>query len=332
MRNVQASEKITLVEIAKFCGVSKSTVGYALNDKTTGKVSPEKLKLINSAVKKLGYIPNSSAKALKSQKTYTIGIMLPEPDNNFYGRLTLSLQRELARKGYTAIFSFWNELGDVDSIDKTFKALIFRGVDGIITCELPGVHFENSPVPVVFWQNPLPGFDSVSNYPDTEGAYRRIVDVLKSKGAKKFAVMSYDLSIGRSPLVLNVLKSEGVYPSPEHLIEETFSYKSAYEAMQRLIADSMIPDAVLANNDVIAIGAMSGALNAGIKIPQKVKFVGFDGIAEARYFYPSLTTFHIPVEEVCEKLLQLLFRRMENRNSPPLTLSVEPQLILGGSI
>ena len=329
---MQANKRITIVEIAKVCGVSKTTVGYALDEKTASKVSPKKMELIKSTVKRLGYVPNRSAMTLRTQRTQTIGIMLPEPANNFYGRMVMVLQKELAKKGYIALFSFWDNLNDAANIDKTLNMFISRGVDGIVTCELLGVHFEKTHIPIVFWQAAPRGFDSVSNHIYIKETYCNLIRILKDKGCRKFAVMVPDLCGARSPGILAALKSENVYPQSAYLLDGVVSCETAQAAMKKLIAMSKHPDVVLCNNDTIAMSAMAEAQKAGIKVPQDMKFVGFDGSEISEHTTPSLTTFHVSTEESAEKLLRLLFRRIEDRNAEVLNLSVEPKLIIRGSI
>lgn len=323
--------KITIVEIAKACGVSKTTVGYALNENTASKVSPEKIALINSTVNRLGYVPNQSAKALKTQKTNIIGVMLPDPDNNFHGQIAIKLQKKLAAKGYTALFVFWNDYDDFTRINSALKMFASHGVDGIITSELPGVNFENSSVPIVFWQNGPDGFDSVSNCDFIKKCYRKIVRNLKTKGCRKFALMVPNLQYGRTLQILEVLGEENVYP-PKKYIKKVFSRQTARKGMRDILRLKERPDVILGNNDAIALSAMSEALNNGINVPEEIKFVGFDGTEEAEYSFPSLTTFHVSVDELTEQLLKLLFRRIENSDAEIRTISVEPKLIIRNSI
>ena len=80
------------------------------------------------------------------------------------------------------------------------------------------------------------------------------------------------------------------------------------------------------------MGAMAEAQKVGIKVPQEMKFAGFDGTEISEHTTPSLTTFHVSIEESAEKLLSLLFRRIEDRNAEVLSLSVEPKLIIRDSI
>ena len=325
---MKANKRVTIVEIAEACGVSKTTVGYALDEKNASKVSPEKVSLIWSAVNRLGYVPNRAAKALRTQKTHTIGVMLPEPGNDFYGRLAISLQRNLAKMGYTAFFVFWDHLDDASSVDKALEMLLSKGVDGLIACELSGVRFEKSPVPVVFWQSAPTGFDLVTNYPCVKEIYREIVGFLKIKGCRRFAVLAPFLDHGRPPLILKALEEVGMPPAPGHFFGGITSHETARKAAREILLMNQRPDVVFGNNDRIAISAMSEMLNAGVKVPEEMRFVGFDGTDEAEYSSPPLTTFHVPVEEATEKLLRLLFRRMEDKDAEPLTLNVRPTLVM----
>ena len=102
--------------------------------------------------------------------------------------------------------------------------------------------------------------------------------------------------------------------------------------MQLLLRGGTLPDAVLANNDYIALAAMAEAMKNGIRIPEQMKFVGFDGIPESEYLHPSLTTFFVPPDQIAEKLISLLFRRMENPDAAFMSLSLMPELIIRDSI
>jgi DNA-binding LacI/PurR family transcriptional regulator len=325
------NKRITILEVAKECGVSKTTVGDALNPRTSFKVAAETKKRIDSAVARLGYVPNRSAKALSSRKTYVIGIMLPEPGNSFFGNIILNLQKSLAEKGYTAFFVFWNSFDDIKSINKARRTLISHGVDGIISGPLPEVHLKKCPVPVVIWQNNSQEFDSVSSMNDIKDEYIRLVRILNKKEVKRFSTIIPVPDQGRTPDILEALKEEGV-PLKREYMEYANSRKTAQEAMEKLLLLKKRPEVVLCNNDMIAISAMSTAIKSGIKVPDEMKFVGFDGTDEAEFAYPSLTTFEEPVEETIDKLLELLFRRIENTAAKLMHISIKPKLIIRDSI
>ena len=94
--------RITIIDIAEECGCSKTTVACAMDERTAHKVARKTREKIYEAVRRLGYLPNRSAKALRLRRTYTIGIMLPEPANSFYGNIVLSLQRQKEKEAVAA--------------------------------------------------------------------------------------------------------------------------------------------------------------------------------------------------------------------------------------
>ena len=130
---------------------------------------------------------------------------------------------------------------------------------------------------------------------------------------------------------MEVLHEEGLAPKAEY-IENASNRKTAKEAIKRLLTLKQRPEVILANNDMLAISAMAEAMKNGVKIPEEMKFVGFDGTDEAEFTYPSLTTFKVSVDDAVEKLLELLFRRIENVKTKPLKISIEPELIQRESI
>ena len=326
------NHRVTIVEIAKECGVSKTTVGDALNSEKAFRVSPQKRELVGSVAKRLGYIPNISAKTMRTMKSNIIGVMLPNPRNSFHGDIALTLQKQLTAKGYTAFFVFWNDLDGVQSINRALSTFLSHGVEGIITGELPGVHFKSSPVPVVFWQNAPSGFDSVCNLDSVKTGYQRLVKLLQKKGCANFAVFTPVMDQGRAPIILDILDKAGVSPRAEHIVKASSRATSKLAMSKVLSLSSPPPDVILCNNDAIAISAMGEAMKAGIKVPEQMKFVGFDGTDEAEFSYPSLTTFKVSVEEATDKLLELLFRRMDDRTAHPMKILIEPVLEIRESI
>lgn len=323
--------RITIIDIAEECGCSKTTVACAMDERTAHKVAQKTREKIYEAVRRLGYLPNRSAKALRLRRTYTIGVMLPEPANSFYGNIVLSLQRQLARHGYTALFAFWETYDDVETIQRALDMLLSRGVDGIITGQLSGVHFEKCGVPVIRWQEPG-DYDSFSSFPHMENAYERLLEILQSKRCRNYALITNALDAGRAAIIRKLFRRKRIPLRDEFLIDGVTSPHKACEAMQLLLRGGTLPDAILANNDYIALAAMAEAMKNGIRIPEQMKFVGFDGIPESEYLHPSLTTFFVPPDQIAEKLISLLFRRMENPDAAFMSLSLMPELIIRDSI
>ena len=324
-------ERITIVDIARECGCSKTTVACAVDARTAHKVAQKTREKIYEAVRRLGYLPNRSAKALRLQKTYTVGVMLPEPANSFYGNIVLNLQRQLADRGYTALFAFWENYDDVETIQRALDMLLSRGVDGIITGQLSGIHLEKCNVPVIRWQEPG-DYDSFSSFPDMECAYERLLAILREKNCRNYAIMTNALDQGRAAILIKLFARHRIPLRKDFLMDGIRSPYQASEAMRKLLRNKTLPDVLIANNDYLALAAMAQAVKNGIRVPEQMKFVGFDGIPESGYLHPSLTTFFVPPEAIAEKLIFLLFRRLENPNADFMSLSLMPELLIRDSI
>ena len=188
-----------------------------MDARTAHKVAQKTREKIYEAVRRLGYLPNRSAKALRLQKTSTVGIMLPEPANSFYGNIVLNLQRRLADHGYTALFAFWESYDDVETIQRALDMLLSRGVDGIITGQLSGIHLEKCGVPVIRWQEPG-DYDSFSSFPCMECAYERLLEILRGKGCRNYAIMTNALDRGRAAILLKLFAKHGIPIRKEFLI------------------------------------------------------------------------------------------------------------------
>ena len=100
-------ENVTIMDIARDCDLSKSTVAYALSGSPKGKVTPEKCALIRKTAVKLGYRANLAAKVLSSRKSYSIGVLLPSTHDNFYGDMVAKIQHVFSKTDYTPLFAFW---------------------------------------------------------------------------------------------------------------------------------------------------------------------------------------------------------------------------------
>ena len=104
--------------------------------------------------------------------------------------------------------------------------------------------------------------------------------------------------------------------------------KSDEAAMKEILACRSCPTAIIVQNDVTAMAAMAIAVNAGVKVPEQISFVGFDNILESRYAVPALTTLDIRIEETAAHLADLLMKRIKNPKTPVMSCRIEPELVL----
>jgi len=318
-------QNVTIMDIAAACDISKSTVANALNSRTREKVADDTLQKILAAAKKLGYRPNLAAKTLSSQKSHTIGVLLPSPENHFYASLSIALQKKFFARGYVSFFVYWERVSDAAKVMEAHDLLLSRGVDGIITCELDGVSFDSAVPTVMYGTGGGEGFDCV--FFDGHTAAMKAVQLLLSAGHKRFAFIGPDLNTDKEQGYRDALCEAGLPLNPDWIYYGSFR-DSAPKAMEKFLTLNRRPTAVLCSNDDLALTAMSEALRAGVKIPDEMAFVGCDDIEESRYCYPSLTTFRQSPDLIADSLLELLFRRIDAPNATIVHRKLEMPFII----
>ena len=314
-------QSVTIIDIAEECGISKSTVAYALNGYTRGKVADGTLDKILSTAKKMGYRPNLAAKILSSKKSRTIGVLLPSPETHFYASLSIVLQKKFFALGYVSFFFFWERVSDARKVLEAYDMLLSRGVDGIVTCELDGVSFDPVIPTVVYCVGGVDGFDSV--FFDGHTAFMKAVSLLLSKGHDKIAFIGPELDTGYR----DGLREAGI-PLRHDWIHYGSFRDSAKQGMEKFLSLKRRPTAVLASNDDLALAAMSEALRAGVSVPEEMAFIGRGDTEESLYYFPALTTFRRSSEILADNLIELLMRRIDNPGATIIKRKLDMELII----
>ena len=304
--------KPSIDDVARLAGVSTATVSRSLNE--PHRVKPVTLKRVRSAVDQLGYTPHFGGRALASNKTNTIGALIPTMDNAIFARGLQALQETLAQAGVTLLVatSGYDPIREAEQI----RALIGRGIDGLMligtarpkkTYTLLKQH--NIPV-VIAWS-----FSTDSIYPcvgfDNSAAAIKITDAVLDFGHRQVAMIAgisegNDRATDRIQGVRNALTARGVALEPSHLIEIPYNLQDAISAMEALMGLNPRPTAVICGNDVLAAGALMYAKCAGISVPTDVSVVGFDNIDLAMVTDPPLTTLNVPHRRMGQTAAELL--------------------------
>ena len=320
----------TIIDIARECCLSKSTVAYALNPQDCDKVSEKSRKKVFSAAEYLDYAPNIAARSLRANRTYSIGVMLPQPADYFYGALSMELQKVLWSKGYTAFFSFWDGLEDAASVKKNYEKLLPWNVDGIITCELEGVFPLETEKPFVFYQ-PM----KTKNYDAVYVDSSVIIDgikILKDKGYSKFALIAPEGTSNRKEAFFEAIRIFNLEKNPAWIFYGRGARTMGRDGMKHFLSLDNKPTAIIGHNDPITISAMNEAQRQGVKIPDEMAFMGFDDIEEAAFSLPSLTTFKVPLDKLAKTLTETLLERIDSPEKKITNKIIKPELIIRNSI
>ncbi|MCF3935334.1 LacI family DNA-binding transcriptional regulator [Acuticoccus sp. M5D2P5] len=323
-RNRARRGAVTLQTVAEKAGVSTATVSRFLNDAHL--VSQEVRGRVEAAIRDLGYIPHHAARTLASNRSRTIGAIVPTLDNAIFSSHITSFQKHITKAGYTLLLATFEY--DLEVEFKQAQTLLERGVDALsLVGERRSDAFyallERADVPFVntwVWR-------ADSRYPccgfDHEAALKRVVDHLVELGHRTFAVVTgfadrNDRVAARLAGTRQALAAHGITLDERLLLSVEYSYASGREALRRLRALDVTPapTAIIAGNDVIAAGILFEAKAQGIDVPGTVSVVGFGDYDISKELDPPLTTVRSPKTEIGERAAEYLLSRLAGRETP----------------
>ncbi len=319
---------MTIKDIAKLCGVGVSTVSRAVNHQPG--VRPETREYILKVVEEQGFVPNNSARNLKVTETNTIALLIKGIGNLFFQELQQIFEQELQQLDYSYVIVPVAENQDETKValelinDRKLCGIIFLG--GLIANAHPD--YEKIQVPCVRCTvanpNVTVGGRELSVAIDDRQEARRAVDYLIKCGHKKIAILAArpsDSSVGAMRLAgyRQSLEAAGI-PFDEKLVARMpegapeFTTVSGYETTKALLDSGAKFTALFALSDMMAFGAYKAILERGLRIPEDISVMGFDGLSLTEFFYPPLTTMSQPTEQLVMASIDVLLRAIEQDN------------------
>lgn len=315
-RSRRQTRGVGIRAVAERAGVSTATVSRSLNSPNS--VSPELRARIAGIIEELGYIPDASARALSARRTRTIGAIIPTVDNAMFAQGLQSLQTYLASKDYLLLLST-NEY-DLDVELKQARNLVSRGIDGLILrgdCHHDELRRLLASQRISFVNvgvyEPEKPYASIGV--DNAGAGRTIARHLVGLGHRKIGMVAAmqrnnDRAQARVRGVLEVLDEAGIAPSPQWMVQVNYKLDEARAAGRQLLSLEDRPTAIVCGNDVIAYGVLLEAGKLGIDVPSQVSVAGFDDLEWSRHLRPSLTTIHMPTDEIWRRAGEYLVQTL----------------------
>lgn len=328
------SKAVSLKELAERLGLSPATVSLVINGSHVADSIPQETKdRIFAAVRKYKYRPNFFARSLRAQRSFTIGVIVPEVSDGYSASVMSGVEEHLLQEGY--FYFVVSHRHRADLIDEYPRLLLERSVDGLIAVDTPWTLSLSVPVVTVSGHNQMKGVTRIvlDHVRAAEVALKHLSqlghrDVAFIKGQE----FSSDTEVRWSniqkaarqfgiPIVRALVSQlEGDSPSPE----------LGYQATRRLLASRQPFTALFAFNDISAMGAIRTLREAKLRVPQDVSVIGFDDIQSAAYQNPALTTVRQPLREMGRIAAETLLRRI--RRSGPDShggeTMVEPKLIV----
>ncbi len=326
----------TIRDVAEHAGVSTTTVSHVVN--RTRKVDPGTAARVEAAIEALGYRPNALARSMRRGRTHTVGIIIPDIANPFFSDLARSLEDHLFEAGYSAIIC--NSDGEEHKEASYLDVLLSKKVDGLvlIAASQPteGLRrlVELGPPTVVVDRElgdlPVPQV-LVENHRGGYLAGRHLLEL----GHRDIAVIAGPSSTGTSARrfegFLSAIDEAAITITEGRIFRGDFRAASGRAAMAGWLGGGSRPTAVFAENDLMAVGALSAAHAAGIDVPGDLSVVGFDGIAFGADVMPPLTTVAQSPNDVAATAVEMLFERLRDRDAPPRRVELPVELLVRGS-
>lgn len=326
----------SLGDVAAKAGVSTATVSRFLAN--PDQVREERRLKIQAAVDALGYIPHAAARALASNRTYTIGAIVPTLDNAIFARGIQALQERLQRHGYTLIVASSNY--SLHQEKEQAETLIARGIDGLFLVGLDHderlfERLDQSGTPFVnTW-----AYDPTINQPcigfDNQRAARRLTEYLIDLGHTRFGVISAEIrdndrAANRLQGIRDALARADMALADEAIVECHYDISDGRHALRRLLGQHEPPTAVVCGNDVLAYGAMIECQESGLKVPGDISVIGFDDLPLSQHIRPSLTTIHVPSAEMGRRAADYLVARLAGQETAE-QIELEVSLVVRAS-
>lgn len=334
---MSAKAKSSINDVARLAGVSTATVSRSLNE--PHKVSQSTLESVRNAVERLGYTPHFGGRALASNKSNTVGALIPTMENAIFARGLQALQETLADAGVTLLIATTGY--DPSREYEQIQTLLSRGVDGLMLIgtarpERTYALLNQQAIPVVItWS-----YDSDSTYLcvgfDNQSAAADLANLVLDYGHDKIAMIAgvsqgNDRAADRIKGVRGALNAHRLKLPDDHVIEAAYNLEDAAMAMKTFMALANRPTAVICGNDVLAAGALMYAKQAGISIPADVSVVGFDNIDLASVIDPPLTTVHVPHRRMGQAAAELLLA-LDSGEKNLTGVEFQPELVIRGSL
>jgi LacI family transcriptional regulator len=324
---------LTLRDVARRVGIHPATASRALNEGTRHLVSAATVARVTEAALEMGYTPNSIARSLKTARSMTVGVILPDLTNPLFPPMVRGIEDGLMPAGFTALIA--NTDNDQERARAVVHALRLRQVDGWIsaTATLQDHLFElNRPSSLVLL-NRLDENGTPAVIGDDHGGILAAVAHLVALGHSRIAYVAgpQQLSTGsaRHRAFVEVTASHGL-PGGHELIRfgENFGEAAGVRALRSLFDSGAQFTAVLAGNDLMALGCYDVLAERGLRCPEDVSVVGFNDMHFADKFAPPLTTIRIPHHEMGRRAAELLLALLADDASVPTRTVLPAELVV----
>jgi LacI family transcriptional regulator len=326
---------VTLRDVAARAQVHPSTASRALNRETRASVSAATASRVLDAARALDYRPNSLARGLRTNRTFTIGMVVPDLTNPLFPPIARGLEDRLNEQGYQLI------LANTDDDDAKEQAVLemmsTRRVDGLVLATARASHpvlgaLAASQAPIVL-VNRGSDEDVSSVTGDDHAGIGLAVKHLVELGHRRIAFVggsrATPTGLARYQSFTAWIESEGVGFDPTLVaFAGTFTEDEGAEAVAQLLDGGAEFTAVVTGNDLIALGVYDVARARGLRVPEDISVVGYNDIPFCENFHPPLTTIRVPLRQIGEQAAELILAAVEDPGATMVSVRLQPTLVV----
>ena len=339
---------VTMRDVAQATGFSPATVSIVLNNAPLARyIAPSTRLRIEQTAKRLGYRPNAMARFLRSRRSQSIGVMLFDVTDPFCTPILRGIENALYPLGYLPIFA--DAHNQRDRFERYLEMLLERHVDGLIVVAnwlfveidvLADLNKQEIPAATIGWE--IPGDRVSSVMVDNETGGRLALEHLYQRGHRRIAIIRgpeelFDTE-PRWAGVQRAAAEAGITTHPRlihqlpNLMDSTSGFEGGLKISSELLASSHPFTAVLAFDDLTALGVVRGLTDAGLKVPDDCSVVGFDDVLPATVSTPGITTIRQPLKEMgllsSEWTLQAINAQEQQSDRPVQLYKAPPELVV----
>jgi DNA-binding LacI/PurR family transcriptional regulator len=329
---------MTMRDVARMAGISKATVSRTIH--APHLVRPETRERVMKIIEKNGYVYDAVAGDLSRKQTSVLGLVIPTIRSSIFAMSTIGIQEAAQAEGFAVLIanSGYDPAAEAEMIrllqQRRVAGVILTGLEPALKPVLQEVTDRGVPC-VVTWQSAAEENVSSVGFDNFKAAYQATDYLLSLKhrrvglicGPKKQVVRVQQRHDGYR----EALEGRGLPYDPILVVEREYSLIEGKETMRRLLTLPEPPTAVFAASDVLAMGALAGAREQGVRVPEDVSVVGFDDIDFAAYCNPPLTTVRVPAYEMGQMAVRVLVNLIQGRETSPQRYLLDTDLIVRGS-
>jgi DNA-binding LacI/PurR family transcriptional regulator len=334
-------KQVTIKQVAQEAGVSTQTISRVINDRPD--VAPDTRQRVLAVIERLGYQPSALARSLIRRRSHTLGVVIAGLRYIGPSATLNSIIGQAEAMAYSVLLKKLPQF-DTDDVEPILNALLSRHVDGLIWA-VPEVgpnhdwlldQLPQLPVPIIFLTMHSQANFSVVAVDNYLGS-RLAIEHLLEQGYRHIGHITGPLSWWearqRQAGWHDALNEAGLSPTADHWAEGNWSLESGESAIDQLLTQYPDMEAVFVANDQMALSVLRVSYQRGLRVPHDLAVVGFDGIPEAAYFCPALTTVHQNLHELggtaVQQVVHMIETSRESENSyEPETIWLKPRLII----